>query len=118
MLVEVREVGIEGTGHTRRRGRICAQMIGQPEVSSGVGLDRLRIELSGKWRLRQMEHECLRANLKKRSKIHQHIEGVSVSSREILTDWSMKSGFERGRRCRREWCWNLVTRSPAFREYL
>jgi hypothetical protein len=21
-------------------------------------------------------------------------------------------------RCRREWCWNLVTRSPAFREYL
>lgn len=20
--------------------------------------------------------------------------------------------------CRREWCWNLVTRSPAFREYL
>jgi len=36
MLVEVREVGIEGTGHTRRRGRICAQMIGQPEVHSDV----------------------------------------------------------------------------------
>ena len=27
------------------------------------------------------------------------------------------TGQRLGERCRREWCWNLVTRSPAFREY-
>jgi len=49
-------------------------MIGQPEVCSDVTWNQYELELSGKGQLWQVEHECLRANLKKRSKIHQHIE--------------------------------------------
>src|SRR5262249_33381643 len=41
--------------------------------------------------------------------------------RPILLLWpegSLIVGVENEGGCRREWCWNLVTRSPAFREYL
>ena len=41
-----------------------------------------------------------KGKLEKSSKIHQHIEGVSVSTGEILTDWSMKSGLERAEKMR------------------
>jgi hypothetical protein len=45
-------------------------MIGQPEMRSDVGFETERIELSGKRQLRQVEHECLRANLTKSSEMH------------------------------------------------
>src|SRR5215467_11808717 len=41
---------------------------------------------------------------------------ASVLRTESLVDFSTYSS-QPLRGCRREWCWNSVTRSPAFREY-
>src|SRR6516165_12222298 len=44
----------------------------------------------------------------------QKAESEAVNAKRI--DFFNKGDFA-GVGCRREWCWNSVTRSPAFREY-
>src|SRR6516225_10078102 len=41
--------------------------------------------------------------------------GAGIQIMKYYLDISKKE--QKKRRCRREWCWNSVTRSPAFREY-